>query len=64
MSFYRPKVMLLHLAFTVLFLFMWVFTDTTLERNCLMEKVYPKLKEYCRERHGLDFQVWRPMPKF
>ncbi|ESO82088.1 hypothetical protein LOTGIDRAFT_135306 [Lottia gigantea] len=33
------------------------FTDTTLERNSLMEKVYPMLKEYCRERHGLEFQV-------
>ncbi|XP_071108697.1 NACHT and WD repeat domain-containing protein 2-like [Haliotis cracherodii] len=33
------------------------FTDTTLERNTLMERVYPKLKEYCRERHGLEFQV-------
>ena len=33
------------------------FTDTTTERNALMEDVYPKLKEYCRETHGLDFQV-------
>ncbi|CAG5115605.1 unnamed protein product [Candidula unifasciata] len=33
------------------------FTDTTLERNNLMEKVYPRLKDYCRERHGLEFQV-------
>ncbi|KAL8615116.1 hypothetical protein ACOMHN_054485 [Nucella lapillus] len=31
--------------------------DTTLERNNLMEKVYPKIKEFCRERHGLEFQV-------
>ena len=22
-----------------------------------METVYPKLKEYCREQHGLEFQV-------
>lgn len=22
-----------------------------------MENVYPKLKEYCREKHGLEFQV-------
>lgn len=28
----------------------------TLERNSLMERVYPQLKNYCRERHGLDFQ--------
>ncbi|CAI5452798.1 unnamed protein product [Caenorhabditis angaria] len=33
------------------------FTDTTVERNALMEDIYPKLKEYCRETHGLDFQV-------
>uniref|UniRef100_A0A914PZA0 DUF4062 domain-containing protein n=2 Tax=Panagrolaimus TaxID=55784 RepID=A0A914PZA0_9BILA len=33
------------------------FTDTTLERNALMEDVYPALKMYCRETHGLDFQV-------
>lgn len=33
------------------------FTDTTLERNALMEDVYPNLKRYCRETHGLDFQV-------
>ena len=22
-----------------------------------MENVYPKLKEFCRKRHGLEFQV-------
>lgn len=32
------------------------FTDMTLERNSFMERVYPRLKKYCRERHGLDFQ--------
>lgn len=32
------------------------FTDMTLERNSLMERVYPKLKNYCREQYGLDFQ--------
>jgi len=31
--------------------------DTTLERNALMENVYPKLKEYLRENYGLEFQV-------
>jgi len=35
--------------------------DTTLERNMLMETVYPRLKDYCRERYGLDFQVWQIM---
>ena len=28
-----------------------------MERNCLMEYVYPKIKEYCREKHGLEYQV-------
>ena len=28
-----------------------------MERNTLMEWVYPKIKEYCREKHGLEFQV-------
>ena len=30
-----------------------------MERNTLMEWVYPKIKEYCKERHGLEFQVRR-----
>uniref|UniRef100_A0A1I8J8D1 UBE4B factor n=1 Tax=Macrostomum lignano TaxID=282301 RepID=A0A1I8J8D1_9PLAT len=33
------------------------FTDTGVERNSLMERIYPKIKEYCREQHGLEFQV-------
>lgn len=33
------------------------FTDTTMERNTLMSKCYPKIKDYCREKHGLEFQV-------
>ncbi|KAK2159955.1 hypothetical protein LSH36_143g06023 [Paralvinella palmiformis] len=47
------------------------FTDTTTERNSLMETVYPRLKEFCREKHGLEFQVflgqkygYRPIPTF
>lgn len=28
-----------------------------MERNNLMSKCYPKIKEYCREKHGLEFQV-------
>ena len=37
------------------------FTDMLMERNTLMEYVYPKIKEYCRERHGLEFQVGFPV---
>ncbi|XP_060597437.1 NACHT and WD repeat domain-containing protein 2-like [Ruditapes philippinarum] len=33
------------------------FTDTTMERNALMENVYPKLKSSLREKYGLEFQV-------
>ncbi|XP_051882479.1 NACHT and WD repeat domain-containing protein 2-like [Pristis pectinata] len=28
-----------------------------MERKALREKVYPKLREYCRHKHGLEFQV-------
>ena len=38
------------------------FTDMLMERNTLMEYVYPKIKEYCREKHGLEYQVI-PMEK-
>lgn len=34
-----------------------VISDTTMERNTLMAQCYPKLKDYCREKHGLEFQV-------
>ncbi|CAB4062510.1 unnamed protein product [Lepeophtheirus salmonis] len=33
------------------------YTDMTLEKNTLQSEVYPKLREYCRERHGLEFQI-------
>ncbi|KAI6242069.1 NACHT domain-containing protein [Aphelenchoides fujianensis] len=33
------------------------FTDTQVERNALMEDVYPALKRYCRETYGNDFQA-------
>ena len=33
-----------------------MFLDTSNERNTLMMKVYPKLKEYCQSV-GYDFQV-------
>ena len=31
--------------------------DTKEERNALMQHVYPKLADYCRKKHGLEFQV-------
>lgn len=31
--------------------------DTLVERNNLMSKCYPRIKDYCREKHGLEFQV-------
>ncbi|XP_078534484.1 NACHT and WD repeat domain-containing protein 2 [Lissotriton helveticus] len=31
--------------------------DTEAERNSLREHVYPKLREFCRENYGLEFQV-------
>ena len=36
------------------------FTDMLMERNVLMQFVYPKLKTYCREKHGIEFQVSSP----
>ncbi|XP_022102527.1 NACHT domain- and WD repeat-containing protein 1-like [Acanthaster planci] len=33
------------------------FTDTSVERNALMGETYPRLKDYCKSRHGLEFQV-------
>lgn len=35
----------------------WFIADTTMERNTLMAKCYPRIKDYCREKHGLEFQV-------
>ena len=37
------------------------FTDMLMERNVLMQFVYPKLKTYCREKHGVEFQVSIPL---
>uniref|UniRef100_UPI00398E640E LOW QUALITY PROTEIN: NACHT and WD repeat domain-containing protein 2-like n=1 Tax=Pristiophorus japonicus TaxID=55135 RepID=UPI00398E640E len=31
--------------------------DTETERKALRETVYPKLREYCRHKHGLEFQA-------
>lgn len=38
-------------------------TDMACERNLLMKEVYPALKDFCRERHGIEFQV-RSSPSF
>ena len=32
------------------------YTDMMLEKNVLVTEVYPRLKELCRERYGLEFQ--------
>lgn len=34
-----------------------------MERNTLMAKCYPKIKDYCREKHGLEFQVTKEPKK-
>ncbi|GAA6071117.1 NACHT and WD repeat domain-containing protein 2 [Tachysurus ichikawai] len=34
-----------------------VTTDTEAERNALKEHVYPKLRDFCRENYGIEFQV-------
>ncbi|CAH1790955.1 unnamed protein product [Owenia fusiformis] len=33
------------------------FSDMIQERNKLMSDAYPKLKSYCRDKYGLEFQV-------
>ena len=32
-------------------------SDTLAERDSLIENIFPKLKDYCREKYGLEFQV-------
>ncbi|ELU00304.1 hypothetical protein CAPTEDRAFT_145931, partial [Capitella teleta] len=32
-------------------------TDTVQERNALVQEVYPRLREYAREKYGMDFQL-------
>ena len=31
--------------------------DTTEERDSLIQAVYPKLREYCRQKYKIQFQV-------
>ncbi|XP_041349350.1 NACHT and WD repeat domain-containing protein 2-like [Gigantopelta aegis] len=33
------------------------FTDMQEERNALVENVYPRLRQYCRDQYGMDFQA-------
>lgn len=44
----RKKVIRIFLSST--------FTDTNSERDYLIEKIYPRLKDYCKREHDLDFQ--------
>lgn len=32
-------------------------SDTLVERDSLIENVFPQLKDYCRQKYGLEFQV-------
>ena len=45
-----------HMRKNLYFMSMVNFSDTSVERNTLMERVYPRLKSFCQER-GYDFQV-------
>lgn len=38
--------------------------DTEAERNALKEHVYPKLRDFCRENYGIEFQVTGCIPFF
>ena len=40
------------------------YTDMTMEKSILVTEVYPKVKEYCRERYGAEFQVCLNICKF
>ena len=49
----------IHIVGTPRYYFTFVLpipSDTSVERNTLMERVYPRLKSFCQER-GYDFQV-------
>jgi hypothetical protein len=36
---------------------LFLSVDILIERNTLMQRVCPKIKECCHEGHGLEFQV-------
>ena len=42
---------------------MYVNTDSVVERRALRETVFPKLREHCRNTHGLDLMVRLPLDK-
>ncbi|XP_063411269.1 NACHT and WD repeat domain-containing protein 2-like [Mytilus trossulus] len=44
-----PKVVRVFLASTG--------QDTVTERNTLVREVYPQLRQYCRQKYGLEFQI-------
>ena len=33
------------------------FSDLHAERDYLIENIYPRLKDYCKNQYGLEFQV-------
>jgi hypothetical protein len=33
------------------------FSDTHAERDYLIAYIYPKLKQYCKSEHNIDFQI-------
>lgn len=51
----RWHILIINLLFFCIFC--KFHSDTAMERNTLMAQCYPKLKDYCREKHGLEFQV-------
>lgn len=38
--------------------------DTLIERDSLIETVFPQLKDYCRKKYGLEFQVREKLHTF
>ena len=41
-----------------MFLFFYLLKiDTVTERNALVKNVYPELRQYCRQKYGIEFQV-------
>ncbi|XP_022102529.1 NACHT domain- and WD repeat-containing protein 1-like [Acanthaster planci] len=53
----RSKVVRIFTSSTFTVKIIPVLTDTSVERNALMRETYPRLKDYCKSRHGLEFQV-------